>query len=437
MNRRQFLGAMSSSALPAVTPPIPVPEWSRPEALVRMLEALAARGERDPAVDARDEDLWREVQQAFTGDRTKINLNNGGCCPSPRIVQEAMTRLLAFSNDLPTHNLWQVLEPQREPLRERMARQWKCDPEELAFTRNTSESLQTLQFGLPLGRGDEVVTTTQDYPRMLTTFEQRARRDGIVLKKVKIPVPCEDEDLIVRRFEEALTPRTRMLLFSHAINLTGQLMPLRRLVDLGRARGIPVIVDGAHTFANLDFTFDQLDVDFFGTSLHKWLYAPHGTGLLYVRRDKIRSVWPLMAAPESMDANIRKFEEIGTHPAANTLAIGEALTFHQGIGPRRKLERLYYLREVWTTRLSRQERVRFNTSFDRRFSIPIGNVRVEGLDTAKLQAHLWARHRIWTTAIVHDEFHGLRITPSVQTTLEELERFCEAIENAIAKGLPA
>lgn len=434
MDRRQFLGALTLPALPSA---IATPEWSRPEALTRLFEAFAARSDADAAADARDEDLWREVQLAFTCDRTKVNLNNGGCCPSPRVVQEAMSRLLEFSNDLPTYNLWQVLEPQREPLRQRMARQWGCDAEELAFTRNTSESLQTLQFGLPLERGDEVLTTTQDYPRMLTAFEQRARRDGIVLRKIQIPLCCEDDARIVAAFEAAITPRTRMILACHAINLTGQLLPMKAICALGRARGIPVLVDGAHTFANLDFQLSELDCDFFATSLHKWLYAPHGTGLLYVRRDKIASVWPLMAAPASMDADIRKFEEIGTHPAANTLAIGEALTFHQGIGPRRKQERLYYLRERWTTRLRAQPRVRFHTSLDRRFSIPIANVAVDGVDTAKLQAHLWSKLRIWTVAIQHPEFEGLRITPSVHTTLEELDRFCEAVEDVIRKGLPA
>ena len=437
MNRRQFLGAMTLPAIPAIAQPPLAPEWSSPEALRAILEAFAGRSDQDAAADARNEDLWREVQQAFTCDRTKINLNNGGCCPSPRVVQEAMSRLLAFSNELPTHNLWQILEPQREPLRQRMARQWGCDPEELAFTRNTSESLETLQFGMQLARGDEVLTTTQDYPRMLTAFEQRERRDGIKLTKIQIPLAHDDDARIVRAFEQAITPRTRMILICHAINLTGQLLPVRAVVAMARSRGIPVIVDGAHTFAHLDFKFADLDCDFFGTSLHKWLYAPHGTGLLYVRKDKIASIWPLMAAPATMDKDIRKFEEIGTHPAANTLAIGEALTFHQGIGARRKQERMYYLRECWTKRLAKQERVRFNTNLDRRFSIGIANVRVEGLDTGKLQAHLWNRHRIWTVGIEHPEFNGLRITPSVHNTLEELERFCEAVEAAIANGIPA
>lgn len=422
---------------PAVAPVMSQPEWSQPESLVRMLEAFADAGDRDPAADARNEDLWREVQQAFTCDRTKINLNNGGCCPSPRVVQEAMGRLLAFSNDIPTHNLWQILEPQREPLRQRMARQWNCDPEELAFTRNTSESLQTLQFGMALAAGDEVLTTTQDYPRMLTAFEQRKRRERIELKKIQIPVACADHGQIVRLFEEAITPRTKMILMCHAINLTGQLLPVREVVAMARKRGIPVIVDGAHTFAHLDFTFPDIDCDYFGTSLHKWLYGPHGTGLLYVKKDKIKSIWPLMAAPPALDEDIRKFEEIGTHPAANTLALGEALTFHQGLGARRKQERMYYLREIWTSRLAQNPRVHFNTNLDRRHSIGIANVRIDGLDTAKLHTHLWKQHRIWTVGIDHPELQGLRITPNVQTTLEELERFCEAVEEAMEKGLPA
>ncbi|MEO6711036.1 MAG: aminotransferase class V-fold PLP-dependent enzyme, partial [Planctomycetota bacterium] len=352
---------MTLPAIPASIGPNLESEWSRPEALARIFEGFARLDGGDPVADARNEDLWREVQLAFTGDRTKINLNNGGCCPSPRVVQEAMQRLLEFSNDLPTHNLWQILEPQREPLRQRIARQWACDPEEIAFTRNTSESLQTLQFGMKLERGDEVVTTTQDYPRMLTAFEQRERRDGIVVKQIQIPVPCEDDAEVVRRFEAAVTPRTRMILVCHAINLTGQLLPVKAIVAMGRKHGIPVLVDGAHTFAHLDFTFPDLDCDYFGTSLHKWMFAPHGTGLLYVRKSKIDSIWPLFAAPALLDKDIRKFEEIGTHPAANTLAIGEALSFHQGITPRRKQERLYYLREVWTSRLGKQSRVHFNT----------------------------------------------------------------------------
>lgn len=387
---------------------------------------------------ARDEAVWAEVARAFTVDRSLVNLNNGGVSPSPAWVQEAMKQYLDYSNKAPTYTMWQVLEPQREGVRARMAREWGVDPEEIAFTRNASEGLQICQFGFDLQRGDEILTTTQDYGRMLTTFQQRERREGVVLRQIRIPVPAEDPGEVVRLFEEAITPRTRLILVCHMINLTGQILPVRELTALGRARGIPVIVDGAHALAHNHFRLDELDVDFYATSLHKWLFAPHGTGLLYVRRERIPEVWPLQAAPERMDGDIRKFEEIGTHPAANTLAIGEALTFHQGLGGERKAARLVYLRDHWADRLTASsDRIRLHTSRKPGFACGLANVEVIGEEPGALANHLWASHRIIATPIVHAEFRGLRITPSVYTTLEELDRFAEAIEDVVRRGLPA
>jgi isopenicillin-N epimerase len=407
------------------------------ERIARALEPFAGRGDGTSERDSRDEEAWLVVQQAFTVDRSLVNLNNGGVSPSPAVVQGAMKRHLDYSNECPPHHMWQVLEKQREGVRQRLARLFGCDGEEIAITRNASESLQTCQLGLDLEPGDEVLTSTQDYPRMLTTFEQRARREGIVLRKVSLPVPAEDDAEVVRRFAEAIGPRTRLMLVCHVINLTGQILPVRELVALGRRHGVPVVVDGAHAFAHFPFSHADLDCDYYGSSLHKWLFAPHGTGLLYVRREKIASLWPLMGAPEGMDADVRKFEEIGTHPAANAIAIAEALTFHEGIGPARKAARLRYLRERWARRLMESDRVRLLTSLDPRFSCGIATVAVEGIDTARLGAHLWERHRILTTPILHPEVEGLRISPSVYTTLEELDRFCEAVETAIREGLPA
>src|SRR5262249_49055823 len=229
-------------------------------------------------------------------DRSIINLNNGGVSPSPRVVQTAMQRNLDFSNAAPAYNMWSVLEPQREGVREKLAAEFGCDKDELALTRNASESLEICQMGLELKRGDEVLTTTQDYPRMITTFKQMERRQGIVLKQFKIPVPCEDLGQIVKLFAANMTPKTRMILMSHVINLTGQVCPVRDVVAVARKSKIPVIVDGAHAFAHLDFKIRDLDCDYYGSSLHKWLCAPHGTGILYVRKDKIAGLWPLMAA---------------------------------------------------------------------------------------------------------------------------------------------
>jgi selenocysteine lyase/cysteine desulfurase len=206
---------------------------------------------------------------------------------------------------------------------------------------------------------------------------------------------------------------------------------------MARERGVPVIVDGAHSFAHFPFAQADLGCDYYATSLHKWLFAPHGTGLLYVRRDRIGDLWPLMAAPDAMDDDIRKFEEIGTHPAANYLAIAEALTFHEGIGPARKQARLIYLRDRWAKPALEHDRVRLHTSLAPGFSCGIATVQIEGVDSVALADHLWATRRILTVGIKHPEFEGLRITPSVYTTLPELDRFCEAVEWAMEHGLPA
>jgi selenocysteine lyase/cysteine desulfurase len=402
----------------------------------RVLASVASHPET-PEETAGDESFWINIQQAFTMDRSIVNLNNGGVSPSPAVVQEAMKRHLDYSNSAPPpYALWEILEPQKEGVRQRLARFFQCDSEEIAITRNASEGLQICQYGFDLAPGDEVLTSNQDYPRMLTTWEQRARRDRIALKKISLPVPAEDEDAIVDLYRKNIGPKTKLILICHVINLTGQILPVKKVVRMAREKGIPVIVDGAHAFAHFPFSYDNLDCDYYATSLHKWLFAPHGTGLLYVRKDKIKSLWPMQAAPQTMDADIRKFEEIGTHPAANILAIADALTFHEGIGAERKAARLRFLRDRWAKRLMQHDRIRLHTSLDPRFSCGIANVEIVGLDPYKLTKHLWYRHRIFATPIVHPEFQGLRITPSVYTTLQEIDFFREAMEDVLEKGLP-
>lgn len=428
-DRRQFFGALGGPAAAAAAATL------HPNAIPRLLDALSAYDGAPDALAA-DESYWRTVQQAFSVDRSLINLNSGGVSPSPTIVQDAMKQHLDYSNEAPPYTMWRVLEPQREGVRQRLARTFACDAEEIALTRNASESLQICQFGFDLEPGDEVLTTDQDYPRMINTFKQRERREGIKLVQCSIPVPAEDPDEIVRIFEEHITPRTRLILMCHMINLTGQILPVKPVVQMARTYDIPVIVDGAHAFAHFDFTHADLDCDYYTTSLHKWLLAPHGTGMLYVRRDKIADLWPLMAAPEQMDDNIRKFEEIGTHPAANYLAIAEALTFHQGIGAARKAARLRYLRDYWADRLVKYDRVRLHTSRDPRFSCGIATVQIEGVDTIDLVRHLRRTHQIIATPIRHAQFEGVRISPNVFTTLEELDRFSDAMERVVRHGLP-
>jgi isopenicillin-N epimerase len=407
------------------------------DALRHVARTVGAVADRDPAGLAEDEDFWREIQEAFTLDRTLVNLNNGGVSPSPRVVQEAMARYLAISNEAPAVTMWQWLEPQIENVRQRLAADFGCDPEEMAITRNASEALEIVQLGIPLRPGDEVLTTTQDYPRMITTWKQRERREGIVLKQIPFPVPPPSWDDLTRRFAEAITPRTKVIHLCHITNLTGQIFPIKQIMALARPRGIEVIVDGAHAYAHFPFTRDALDCDYYGTSLHKWLLAPHGTGFLYVRKEKIARIWPLMAAGPDQDANIRKFEEIGTHPAANHNAVAEALTFHQGIGAERKAARLRYLRDRWMQRLGGVPGVKLLTSTDPQQACGLASFTPGDLDVGKLTGYLWSKHRIIVTPIDHPEFRCIRVTPNVYTLVREIDRFADVVETVMRTGLPA
>jgi len=427
-DRRSFLGTVirAGVALPAF----------RPEAFQLLFRAEQIAGDRQPLEVAEDEDYWAEIARAFDVDRTLVNLNNGGVSPAPAHVLEAMIRDLRFSNEIPVEHMWNVLEPRIESVRRDLAQMFGCDAEEIAITRNASESQETLILGIDLKPGDEVIVTNQNYPRMLTTWDQRARRYGIVVKTISFQVPPPSDDYLVERFREAVTPRTRVIEVTHITNLTGQIMPVREIVRMARGQGIEVFVDGAHAFAHFPFVRDDLECDYYGTSLHKWLHAPVGTGFLYVRRDRIGSIWPLMAAPASMQGDIRKFEEIGTHPAANHNAIAVAIAFNRGIGLARKAARLRYLRDRWAKALAAESsRVRILTPLDDVHSCGIAMVDVEGLDPVRLRDWLWSKHRIMTTAIVHPEFQGLRITPSIYVMPGELDLFVDRVKLAIKKGI--
>lgn len=389
-----------------------------------------------PEQAAMDEDYWSIIQNSFTVTRGIINLNNGGVSPSPRIVTEALVRYQWQQEDATAYTMWQLLEPQSETIRTGLAEMFGCDREEIAITRNASESLEILLMGMDFKPGDEILTTTQDYPRMLTTLRQREKREGLVLKMVKIPIPPKDLNEITAAFESGITNRTKLLLISHQVNITGQITPVKAVCDLARAKGIETIVDGAHSYAQFDFQQKDLGCDYFGTSLHKWLYAPKGTGLLYVKRDKIEKLWPLMAAESKQANDIRKFEEVGTHSAAPRLAIGEAMLFHNSIGGKRKEARLRYLSRYWMNRLKDVPKVRFNTSFDPKQSCAIANIEITGIDPYAIGSYLFNKHRIFTTPIMHEEFKGIRITPNVYTTLGELDRFCSEMETVARKGIP-
>jgi selenocysteine lyase/cysteine desulfurase len=427
-SRRSFVSSLTRAGLATAV--------FRDSAMRSLFNAEAIAGNRTPAEIAEDESYWTEIQRAFDTDRTIINLNNGGVSPTPSHVLEAMIRDLKFTNESPAEHMWRVLEPRVESVRRDLARQFGCDPEEMAITRNASEANEIMILGLDMKRGDEVVVTNQNYGRMITTWQQRERREGIVLKQVSFKVPPPSMRYIADRIKEAVTPKTRVIEFPHITNLTGQIMPVREIVEFARPRGIEVMIDGAHSFAHFPFTRDELGVDYFGTSLHKWLLAPIGTGFLYVRKEKQKALWPLMAANPSQDNDIRKYEEIGTHPAANHNAISAALAFHRGIGSDRKIARLRYLRDRWAKRLTKESsRVHVLTPLDPKQSGALALFNVDGLDFGKLGAWLMANYRIVNTPILHPEFNGIRITPNVYTTVDEIDTFSDAVLRAIKTGI--
>ena len=403
-----------------------------------LLQQVRAAGEivkdMPPADAASCEEYWNVIAQAFAISRSTLNLNSGWTSPSPRMVTEAFQRY-KHQEDATAYTMWQMLEPQAETIRAGLADLFGCDPDEIAITRNASESLQILLFGIDIRSSDEVLTTTQDYPRMLAALRQREAREGPALKLVKIPLAPENTDDIVDALETAITPKTKVILISHMINITGQIMPVRKICDMARSKGIETIVDGAHSFAQFNFKRDDLQCDYFGSSLHKWLYAPKGAGLLYVRKDRIRDVWPLMVAVNKGKDDIRKFEEVGTHSSATRLSIGEALLFHDAIGAERKEARLRYLSGYWMNRLKPLSGISFNTSFDPEQFCAIGNFSIEGGDPVKTTDQLMAKHKIIATPIVHEEFSGIRITPNIFTKLSELDRFCGVVESLVKKRL--
>ena len=402
--------------------------------------ASAALADRSPEEVAQDETYWREIQQAYATDRTLINLNNGHHCPSPRVVQDALKRYLDYENQDPVY-YGGLIKGNIETVRRRLAAEFGCDSEELAITRNASESLQIVQDGLDLKPGDEVVTTHQDYPRMLVTWDQRQRRDQIKVTRIQFPVPTTQQDLY-ERLERAITTRTRVLHFCHITNLTGQLFPVQRLCKMARERGITTIVDGAHAVAHFPFKIRDLEADYYGTSLHKWLCAPIGNGFLYVRKENIARMWPLQAAAASRSGDIRKFEEVGTMPAAPHAAIAEALAFHQAIGGDRKAARLRYLTLRWANALKSNPRIKIFSSLEPGQTWGMALVGIDGVDTRALSQFMWDKYRIIVNAAVGGQppaqvydYQGLRVTPNVYTTLEEIDTFATAMQEAAKNGV--
>ncbi|HEX4310076.1 MAG TPA: aminotransferase class V-fold PLP-dependent enzyme [Acidobacteriaceae bacterium] len=389
----------------------------------------ASRAVRDlaPAEVAQNEDYWSVIQRAYSVNPDIINLNNGGVSPAPIVVQEAVERYNQLSNEGPSYYMWQILDQGREPLREKLANLAGAKPGEIAIDRNSTEALNTIIYGLPLKAGDEVIGTKQDYPNMIQAYRQRAERDGIVYKQISFDFPIEDDDVIVKGFEQAITPRTKLIHVTHMVNWVGQTLPVRKIADMAHAHNIEVLCDGAHSFGLIDFRIPDLHCDYFGTSLHKFLSAPIGTGMMWVSEDKIEKVWPLTCNSMPHAADIRKFETLGTRSFPLEQGIGEAINFHEGIGPARKQQRIFYLKNYWATRVQTMAKVKLHTSLRPEYSAAICGVSIDGMTPGQLAGALFEKHKIHTVGIVWENISCVRVTPHVYTRPADLDTLVEAI----------
>jgi selenocysteine lyase/cysteine desulfurase len=421
-DRRRFLKRAGIFSATAFFSTLAKPSWARNlDSALRNAEGIS------PQDLATEEDFWYYIQQSFTVSPGLINLNNGGVSPAPKTVQDAMKRYYDYCNEAPSYYMWRILDQGREPLRKNMAKLAGCDAEEIAINRNSSEGLETVIFGLQLKAGDEVVAAKQDYPNMINAYKQREKRDGIKMVWINLELPSEDEDYLVRQYVNAFTPNTKVVHITHVINWNGQVLPVRKIAKEAHKRGIDVVVDGAHSFAHFNFKIPDLGADYFAASLHKWLYAPIGSGMLYVRKEKIKEIYPLFAMGDPLKDDIRKFEALGTRPFFIEQAIGKSLEFHEMIGSERKEKRLHYLKNYWMDKVKNIPKVKFNTSMHPKWGCAIGNIAIDGRKPSELDTFLLDKYRVHTVSIVWENISGVRITPNVYTTTDNLDVLVDGI----------
>jgi len=379
--------------------------------------------------DAGQRDYWEAIRAAYVVDPDRINLENGHYCFMPRATLEASFDHARKVNLLGSYYLRTSQEDDKVAVRRLLADFAGCELGELIVTRNATESLDTVVSGLDWKAGDEALMAVQDYPSILEMFRQQARRHGIVNRVVSLPNHPDSDEEIVSLYEGAITPRTRLIMVCHMGYITGQILPVRKICEMAHARGVPVMVDGAHSFAHLEFRIPELGCDYFGASLHKWLGAPLGTGLLYVRKDRVAGLWPLFGDTGRGDDDIRKLNHIGANPAHAELTIADALSFHLRIGSARKEARLRYLQEYWTSRVRGSRGIVMYTPAESHRACAIANVGVERLAPREVANALLEKYGIWTVATDAPDagVRGVRITPNLYTTTAELDALVGAL----------
>ena len=390
-------------------------------------DALVSLNKLTPQQAFNDEDLWARMAQAYTVSPNLLNLNNGGVSPQPKVVQDAVDRYYHLSNEAPTYYMWQILDKGREPLRRKLADLAGVSGEEIAINRNTTEALGTFTWGIDMKRGDEIVMTKQDYPNMIHAWKQREIREGVKINWINLALPLDNDEMVLKAYIDATTSKTKIWHITHLMTWTGQILPAAKLCAEARKRGIISIVDAAHSFAHIDYKISDLNCDYFGASLHKWLCAPFGTGMMYVKKDMIEKTWPLFPNDKPQSGDIRKFEALGTRSFAPEQAIGQAIDFHNAIGGKRKQERLHYLKTYWCTAVVKNPRVKLHISLRPEYSCALGTFSIDGLAPGDIVSKLFSDYQIHVTPIVWENVSAVRVTPHVYTTTKDLDRLIEAV----------
>lgn len=421
-SRRRFLQA----AVASVGLPIFLPHTL--DAVERSLEPFSGL---DAGSAAQTEEFWNGIRRAFRVSPDFINLENGYCSPQPATTLESLHNHVGRINGTLSYYMRKQRAEEYLMVKSQLAELAGSPVEEIVITRNTTESIDTVIHGLDLNPGDEAVMTNQDYGSMLEAFRQQSRRRGIRCIEISVPLHPRDDEEVVGVYERAITRKTKILLLTHMINVTGQILPARKICDMAHSHGVEVIIDAAHSFAHLVFDIPDLGGDYFGASLHKWLCTPLGAGILQINRRKIRNVWPLFGETSLPDDDIRKFERIGTQPAWTAAAIPEAIRFHRMIGGTRKEERLRYLQQYWTDRVREIPRVYLNTPSGRR-ACAIANFGITGRPPQEIADTLFERYRIFTVAIDMEAVKGVRVTPHLYTDMNDLDALVSAIREMAA-----
>lgn len=417
MDKRTFLKSTTLLGVAALTPFPSIAAWIK-------------KFEEKTALElASDETFWKGIRADYRLKPDYINLEGGYYCILPKATLEKQLKHIRDINYEGSYYMRTRQFEDKAMMVDKLAKLAGCSSEELIITRNTTESLDMIIAGWPWQAGDEALMAEQDYGSMLNMFQQVAKRHGMVNKIVSLPNHPKSDEEIVNLYAEAITTKTKLLMVCHMVNITGQILPIRKICDMAHSKGVKVMVDGAHAFAHIQFSIPDLHCDYYGTSLHKWLSVPLGAGMLYVKKENIATVWPLFGDEGRKEDDILRLNHLGTHPVSTHLAIADAIDYYQLIGHARKEARLRYLQNYWTGKARKLSHVEINTPEDSTRSCGIANVGVRGIKPGDLAKTLLDKYKIWTVAIDGAGVHGCRITPNVYTTTDELDTFVAALKS--------